>query len=233
MTVAVIIPWRAGCPHRERSLTWVLDQHRHSHPDWDIALATAPRSGPWVKADAIANGAAAADADVLVIADADVWCEHLEVAVDAVTTHGWAVPHDLVHRLSPDSTDQVLAGADWPGLPLSADNLRDSRPYRGFAGGGITVVRRDVLDAVPLDSRFVGWGHEDEAWAHALGTLIGPPWRGSADLVHLWHPPQQRATRSIGNQTSRQLLARYRRARSDAAVMRTLVEEGRPCPSPI
>lgn len=224
MTAEVVIPWQAGCPHREAALEWVRGR-------WDAAgfpSVVGTTEGPWCKAAAVADGLTRTTADVVIVSDADVWCDGITDAVAQVDAHGWAVPHRLVHRLSADSTAAVLAGSDWHGLPLSRDNARDRRPYEGYRAGGIVVLRRDVIDTVPLDRKFVGWGGEDEAWSMALTLLIGEPWQGDADLVHLWHPPQQRMTRTRGSRDSQGLLAAYRRARRSPEEMRALVEEGRP-----
>jgi hypothetical protein len=158
------------------------------------------------------------DADVLVIADADVWVDPAE-AVAACQT--WAVPHLKVHRLSEQSTQTVLEGGDWRGLPL------DQKPYKGFLGGGVTVIRRSLYEQVPLDRRFVGWGQEDESWAMALESLFGEPWRGGRDLVHLWHPPQPRKSRSVGSDAGRELKVRYSRARRHPERMRAIVDESK------
>ena len=163
----------------------------------------------------------------MVVADADVWCDPAP-AVAAVAEHGWAIPHLLVHRLSQASTETLLtegAWFDWHDLALSTDNRQDSRPYRGHETGTLVVVRREVLADVPPDRRFVGWGHEDDAWAVALRTLVGAPWRGGDDLVHCWHPAQPRQSRTVGNPASLALYRRYRAARGRRAAMRALLDE--------
>lgn len=224
MTVAVVFPWRSGCPYREELYRWVRGKYETLHPDWELVTGRSDE-GLFSRSQAILDGAARTDADVLVVADADVWCDPTE-AVDHIEAHGWAVPHLLVHRLSPESTQRLLAGEDWRGLPLSTDNRQDRRPYRGNETGTLVVLRRDVLEAVPPDRRFVGWGQEDEAWAIALRGLHGVPWRGRADLVHGWHPPQPRKSRVTGSDASAALLARYRRVRT-AQALRELVDEAR------
>lgn len=226
MTVSVLVPWTPGCPWRERAWAWVSEKYSATFPDWELVIGDGATSAGYSRSRAILDAAAKAAGDVLVIADADVWCDP-GPAVDQVADAGWAIPHELVHRLSPDSTDLVLAGADWRGLPLSTDNSQDRRPYRGHPTGTLVVVRRDVLVDVPPDRRFVGWGHEDDAWACALRTLVGAPWRGRDDLVHLWHPPQPRVSRRVGSNESAALMARYRRARLRPARMRALLEEVR------
>lgn len=218
MDVEVIIPWRGGCVWRERALRFV--RSRYGLP---VTIASAP-AGPWCKAAALMPAVAASCADVLVVADADVFTDGLDAAIDAVRDGAaWAVPHRLVHRLTEDGSRGVLAGADWRTMPVA------QLPYVGFEGGGLVVLRREVAVEVPMDSRFLGWGQEDESWALALRTMVGSPWRGTAPLVHLWHPPQNRLSRRWGSTESRALAGRYRAAYGDREAMGRLLEEVAAC----
>lgn len=224
MSVAVLIPWRGGDPYRERAWEYVRSFYAEHHPDWQVVEAPAPE-GPWRKGAAVNPAVEGSDAEIIVQADADCFTEGLVDAVRAIEDGvGWAVPHALVHRLSAEGTAAVFAGNDWRGQKLV------QRPYQGFLGGGILVARREVFEAVPLDPRFEGWGSEDESHALALNALFGRPWRGTADLVHLFHPPQERESRRRGSRESWALRRRYFGARRDPAAMRALLEEAR-CPS--
>lgn len=218
MRVQVIVPWRGGCPHRESALAWVLD--RYEALGLEVTLAPAP-AGPWIKAHAVTPAIEASDAELVVVADADVWSDGILAALLALNERPWAVPHQLVLRLTEAATAAVTAGADPLVQPL------EEKPYRGVAGGGILVARRDVLLDVPLDPRFVGWGGEDHALGYALTALHGNPWRGTAPLIHLWHPPQDRLTRRVGSRAGDRLKRRYQAARGNPRRMRTLVEEAR------
>lgn len=225
MTVSVVIPYRAGGPHRARALDWVREQYRRF--GWEFLLGASP-DGPFSRAAAILDGVHRAASEVIVVADADAWTDGTPCAVEQVLAGArWVVPHWSIHRLSPDSTTAVLAGAHWRGLPLSTDNPQDSKPYRGHETGTIVVMRRDTLLEVPPDRRFVGWGHEDDAWACALRTLVGPPIRRRDDLVHLWHPPQPRESRRVGSSAGVALYRRYRAALHRPDVMRALIAEAR------
>lgn len=225
--IGVVIPWRSGDEHRERALDWTTRRYEHAFPDADIRLGHCNPDLPFNRAEAILDGESRSDADVLVIADADCWCDQIPHATAAVAlgTAAWAVPHRLIHRLSEDSTERVYAGTDWHGLPLSTDNPQDRKPYVGNEAGTLLVIRRDVLLDVPPDVRFVGWAREDKAWSYALRLLVGAPWRGTGDLVHLWHPPQPRASRIKGSPESERLFHRYARARRDPVAMRSLINE--------
>lgn len=223
--VAVVVPWRPGCPHRERGWQWLRGAYAATHPDWDVVEAQAP-SGPWIKALAVAPAIEASEAEIIIQADADCFTDGLLDAVQAVEDGaGWAVPHLKVHRLSEEGTEAVYTGKDWRGQKLM------QRPYQGFLGGGIVVARREVFEAAPLDRRFISWGSEDEAHAFALRCLFGKPWRGSAGLVHLFHPPQERETRRWGSRESWALRRRYFDARRDPAAMCALLEEARCLPT--
>lgn len=221
--ISVLVPYRAGCPHRERSWAFIQACYKAVHPDWEIVTGTCAE-GPFNRSQAILDAAGKASGDVFVVADSDVWCDP-QLAVDEVARVGWAIPHLYIHRLSEEGTNAVLAGADWHDQPLSQDNLQDSRPYKGHETGTLFVILRDVLFEVPPDVRFVGWGQEDSAHSAALNTLVGKPWRGTDDLVHLWHPAQPRRSRIVGNEASKALLARYKSARRSPELMRALIDE--------
>lgn len=165
--------------------------------------------------------ASASRADILVIADADVWCDGVGEAVDAIEGGaGWAVPHDKLYRLTEQATAGVLAGGGWPGV-----RHLDERPYRGHEGGGIVVLPKPLAVDVPLDPRFRGWGHEDDSWAIALSAVAGGPWRGTEPLWHLWHPPQVRVSRRIGSDGGKALFRRYWAARNRPEQIRALLRE--------
>lgn len=159
--------------------------------------------GPWRKAVAVNNAIRRASGDVLIVADADVWCDGIDAAVaEVVSGAPWAVPHNRVARLTHKATADVLAGG-----ALGGDTIE--KPYPGIEGGGIVVMHRDLWRLAPMDPRFVGWGQEDEAWGIVLRTYGGKIRRHKSTLWHLWHPPQERESRGIGSEASMALFRRY------------------------
>lgn len=218
----VVIPWRGGCPYREANLGHVLNWWATNHPQWPVTLGVPDTDGPWCKAHAIHQAGPFGDALVIVVADADVICPDVAEAVAAVTKSGsWAVPHRTVCRMTYTATAATVAdGAPLPDLRAGRRALAGHviEAYTGTPGGGITAIHSRVLDDVPMDPRFVGWGQEDQAWSLALSRLAGAPWRGQGTLWHLWHPPQQRVTRGVGSPENLALLNRYK-----AAVIPTLM----------
>lgn len=222
MTTSVIIPWKPGDLHREAALAYVIKRYADEHPELEVIIGQHDPEAPWSKAIAVREGLKTATGDLLVLADADVFTDGLDRAIERVAagTSRWAVPHTTVIRLSEGLTRRVLDGAP----PRATET--DRRPYRGIVGGGLTVIDRRLYEEAPLDARFVGWGHEDQSAGLMWRCLVGEPWRGSANLWHLWHPPQPKLSQAVGSRESKLLLERYRKAAKNPEQMRSLVSEG-------
>lgn len=207
-TVSVLVPWRPDGADRDLAWVYVSQWWAANHPDWQVATGSCPE-GPWRKALAVADALSRANGDLLAICDADVVCDGIDAAVQAVVDGApWAIPHRKVRRLTRSASQAVYVGAP---LEHRLGGLAQ-QPYGGYEGGGMTVLRRETYERVPLDPRFAGWGQEDEAWALSLRVLTGKPWRGRSDLWHLWHEPQPRLNRYVGSRPSQALLVRYQRA---------------------
>jgi hypothetical protein len=218
---AVIVPFRATTPERQTNWAWVRARYADHHPDWEIILAE-QSAGEWVKARALEPALAGAPDDVIVIADADLWCDGLGPAVEAVRAGaGWAIPHGTVYRLSERATRLVLDGAD----PHGQETQEDEDPYAATAGGGFIVSQRRTLLEIPPDPRFLGSSGMDVAWGFALRCLAGEPWRGTATAFHLWHPWDKRSDRVGGlPRSSLWLRRRYRVASHSPWLMRRLLK---------
>jgi len=213
----VVIPFAGECPYRRRALDHVAARY-----PWPVIVA--PGGEPWIKAHAVMAAVEATDAEIIVVADADVWSDGTPAAVEAVASGAaWAIPHRGVFRLTEAASAAYIAGAPLEGLELA------ERAYLGWEGGGVVVALRETLLDVPMDPHFIGWGCEDEAWALALNLLAGHRWRGKSQLAHLWHPPQPRTDRRQGSPANFARLRRYVAARHDPAAMRALLTEAEPC----
>lgn len=225
--VHVAIPWMGDDIHRRAALGWVARRWVDAGCPPTLGL---PNGDVWVKAQAVCNAIGDSTAPILVVADADCWSDGVVEAIELVRRGvPWVVPATRLHRLTPDTTIEVLAGAEpHTGMPVMP--LFDGGPtivQNVLEGGGIVVLRRDVYEDCPLDPRFQGWGQEDEAWAISLRCLHGPAQRLSPPMFHLWHPPQQRKTRGVGSDQGMALYKRYARVHRHPDRMRALIAEGR------
>lgn len=222
MTVEVVMSWRDhGCEYRRRNLQWVLRQW--STTGWPVRTFGADDGHGWCRANDVTPLVESSSADTIICADADCWTDGIYEAVAAVEAGAaWAVPHLMVCRLSEAASERVLAGE-----PPEAQTEFAERPYKGHPAGTLFVIQRDVYLETPLDRRFVEWGQEDDAANLAWTLLYGAPWRGKAPLHHLWHPPQPRRSRGIGNDANLALYRRYKTARNDPGRMRALIAEAK------
>lgn len=219
--VSVLVPARLD---RQRQDLWDFLRPRWEKLGYEIVEGTC--TGPWCKARAVEDALSRATGRILVVADADVWCDGVPAAVAKVKAGAaWAIPHYLVRRLTMPATLEVLASGNWPIRRTTTTYAQP--PYPGRPGGGIVVLSRESYAKVPMDPRFTGWGQEDESWALALGTLLGRSWRGLADLWHLHHPPAARQSRNFGSQASMNLHRRYVVAHRQPRRMEALVAEVR------
>jgi hypothetical protein len=218
---AVLIPFAGTDPDRTAAYHHIAQ--RLTDAGIPVVTGTAPAE-PWCKADAVDDALTRTDAEILVIHDADVWSDGtLEAIAHVEAGAPWAVPHRLVRRLDANATAQIHRGT----TTYSTELRLDRKPYYGHAGGGITVLRRSTYESCPLDPRYTGWGQEDDAWALALTTLHGKPWRGTAHLWHHWHAPQERRDSFVGSDASEALYARYLAANGHPDAMRVLIGEAR------
>lgn len=214
----VIVPYAGDCSHRKRALDWTTAAHSSEGRNVIVGYGNAAR---WNKAEAVRDALDRSEADIIVLADCDVWCDDLAPAIEAARESHWVVPHGEVTRLNEQGTTDFLNG--------DRTNLGVEERHRGMKGGGIVILSRETYETCPLDSRFVGWGGEDQAFGYALQTLYGSPRRFKSPLFHLWHPPAPRRSRYRGSKENQMLLARYFETYDavDTDGMRELIGEAR------
>lgn len=217
--LSIVVPWRPGDPGRDRH--WAKLK-----PWWaelgEVIEGRSPE-GPFNRAWAILDGAVRSKAEVLVVVDADVVVD-ITTAVPFAAGGGWAMPHRFVTRLNRAGTDAFYDGQ--LASPVTSAHIEER--HRGNPTGTCVVMHREALEAAPPDPRFVGWGHEDDAWQAALRSLVGDVWKGHAELVHLWHEPQERRSRIFGSMENLRLLRRYESVERSRVGMRRLVDEALP-----
>ena len=219
--VSAIVPFRGGCKWRERSMEYVTARLRSEHPDWQVTVVDST-GDMFSRSEAILRGLERSFGRIIVVHDADSWDKGLNAAVQRVKRKSaWASAHTKVHRLTQAQSERFMHDMDV--------DLQDciEKPYKGTLAGGITVFRRETLEACPPDPRFRGWGGEDAAHGIALKALYGGPVREPFPLVHLWHPEPVRLSRSVGNLENDALMKRYLDAARSRDQIRALVQEAK------
>jgi hypothetical protein len=187
--VIVVVPWRdSGDPDRQAAWQWLSARWKATFPDWPLVEADC--EGPWNKPKALNDTIANLDCRVLVVADADciIDAHRLRWAAHDANVVPWVVPHGPVWRMDQASTARLYDEDPTADLPDDPGLIRN--PYKGFPGGGLFVIGRAQWDRTGgFDPKFTGWGAEDEAFAVAADTLLGPHVRYDGPLWHLYHHP--------------------------------------------
>lgn len=220
-TVSILVPLNTNCPYRQRAWAYVERHYRTHHPEWDLITGD-HGGGPWIKGLALRRAAEQATGEVLVVADADVYTDpiNLAAAVECAAGGDWSIPHKLVYRLTEAETQRVYDGHEPRRGSVTI------APYEGAAGGGLLAVRRDQWDAVGgFDTGFVGWGREDHSFGWAMLGTFGWNVRQDGRLWHLYHPGGE-GGRQPG-EANRALGARYKHAKKNPPEMAALIAERR------
>lgn len=240
--VAVIVPYRAGEPHRDRAWAWCLARMRAMLPaDWACIMGTdngGEHPGHFNHPYAInvaADVAIEGGADVLVVADCDTtfsdpgWLVAAALEVGS-GQHPWALParyvkltEDCTASLTDEETivDCNLSGAeaDPPPYPFETEWVGD-----GVSWSGMVIVPAEAFRRVGgYDERFAWWGADDVCFGLSMDTLWGQHHRAPGAVVHLWHPAPEGET--YGHQAHKvqaALTEKYKAAAGNLAAMRNV-----------
>lgn len=214
---ALLVPYRAGDPHRDAVWAWMKARWKHHLPD--VPIVTGTNRGEFNRSKAVNAAArkAPADAEVFIIVDADIWCAPQVVQACIEETVDYAVPWRQILKLDERITRYFLA-QDPAKVELSTRKLQGHIAWRGSGYfGGMIMVARNAFEGVGgMDERFSGWGFEDTAFVYKMDELAGRSSfnsdRGWANMVHFWHAPQPEALNGI-RQRSVDLFNEYREKR--------------------
>ena len=226
-SISVLVPFRDD-GHRGPAMEWIVARWRHYWPEAEVIIRPDDGCDPFSKSQALQSCVREATGDVLILLDADTWCDvpTIRRAVEIAATGRLVQPASKAHRLGQEVTDELLASdpaCEWPMIrPLQVEQT--VRPV-----GFLHVLSREVWDTVNgYDPRFRGWGGEDNVFLYAVETLVGPVVRLNGAIYSLWHPrPRMDGRRVWTGQTQRNsdMILRYAKARGNEPRMRELVGE--------
>lgn len=233
MDVSVVVPYRPdprskgvcrlidGAP-REHIWEWLEKRWVALHPHFELVVAE-PATEVMNRAEARNIGAAKADGEVLIFADADVVAHRRQIeAALAQIEFGadWVIAYREYIQMDGPDTRAVLERE--PTAPVPRPRVARWATHDGNAG--MLVMTRNAFNTVAgYDDRFVKWGWEDWAIANALTVLCHPEVRVDGYVVHLHHPRDRDRSKRQGEQ----LFNRYHRALGDPEAMSALCEEHR------
>lgn len=228
-SVAIVVPFRSNDPDRLRICDWVSRRWQALHPDWPLVLSDdGETSGPFNRSRAVNRGVRSTDADVVVVADADIAVRHgqAEAMVEALAAcEPWVVGYRRMVHLMARPTAEALAKDPAMQIADPIPNRVIRYQSRASVCGLLALRRGDFGNVGGFDARFRSWGVEDVAFAAKCDTLLGPHERIPGDVAHLFHalrPDRKTDAHAIANQA---LGARYDEAIGDADAMTALVRE--------
>lgn len=185
--VVVAVPYRAhNGPRRDLLWRYVRGHLEKHHPDYPIYLGESSQ-GLFNRAHAINDAATKAGAwDIVVVCDADTFVApaQLDEAVGLAAKTGRLVAaFTSVVELDRTATERFLSGDENP--RLSAVRIRT---HDIAIQSSVLAVPRTLWDAVEgFDTKFCGWGGEDNAFWQSCAIIGGEPLRIDGPALHLWH----------------------------------------------
>lgn len=219
MRIAILVPRRAGDPHRDKVWAWVRAWWSEAFPEIPIVEGH-HRDGLFNRSAAVNLAARQAEPwDLALIVDADVICDpdHVRQAMTlAAQEDRLVVPFTVRHNLNARGSHRIMAGERGPWESFVMADYFDQH-------SSVLAVPRSAWDTIGgMDESFSGWGMEDTAFAIAAITLVGPLLRLEGEVWHLWHPapPERRGGRSVVANRARDAL--YKAALGDPAAIRSL-----------
>jgi hypothetical protein len=219
--VVVLVPRRAGVPERDRVWDY-LKLWWKRHTSWPV-IEGHHYGGPFNRSRAINRAAQDAGSwDIAIIADADALVSEEQLAEGirlARSADRYIVAFEIRNELAAESTERIISGSsgDWGGMQYEQ--------VRG-ACSAMNVINRTLWERVGgFDERFVGWGWEDVAFAHAADTFAGQDYqRVPGVLWHFYHPPSpEQHAESETYKANTELHDRYANARMEVERMRRLL----------
>lgn len=193
------ILWR---PHdaREPGFRWVCDYYKARIGTPHVELDQS--SGLFNRAALINRAADRFPGKILLISDADCFpCdETLFRGIESVRKDPsrLCLPHNSFCGTTKEESRKILQRD--PGTKVTGHDLPKHRKrlVHGGAQGGLWIIHHDLLNQVPVDEQFVGWGYEDVDYLHRVLHFRFP-----GTLFHIFHPKASMARRRANLQRLR------------------------------
>ena len=185
MSVEVVIPWRdSGCEFRRQALAYTTAWWSKQ---FSVRLVDS-RHAQFNRAAARNRGVASSNADIVIVADADVLvpAAQADAAVSlAKKVEGLVNPFEECVYVSCVATIDLYNHGD---LSAITDLAHQGDPQFRPTTGRVFVMQRTSWLEAPMDELFEGWGGEDDAFviqcrARGLDVL-----HVSGFAYHLYHP---------------------------------------------
>ena len=169
--------------------TFVVERLKALYPEAEIIIGDYELK-PFSRGKAINNGVSKATREIVFIMDTDFIFDKdiVEKAVDLIENRQapWIIPFNYVHHVNDELTSEILE------LPvdfhLAGRDMQVNRHLHQGLGSMCCMLKDDFERIGGFDENVIGWGYEDNVFAHIANTLIGNYVRLDVPILHLWHP---------------------------------------------
>lgn len=186
--ISILIPFRDNGTRKEQR-DWLHNRWLKLFPSAEIIVSEDDGLNPFSKTIAVNNAYKKASSDIIAMVDADCWIDPKVILDSAARIRSgeisWSRPCDDVYKLTESFTKKLIKQDSDIDLVVTEEDYQGITKAIGF----VVVFSRDQFEkAGGMDSRFRGWGGEDNAWNLMLTTLFGDAHEGVDVGYHFWHP---------------------------------------------
>ena len=169
--------------------TFVVERLKALYPNSEIVMGDYELK-PFSRGRAINNGVSKATRDILFIMDTDFIFDKgiVEKAVGLIERRQapWIIPFNYVHHVNDELTSEILESP--VDFVLCKKDMQVNRHLHQGLGSMCCMLKDDFERIGGFDENVIGWGYEDNVFAHIANTLLGNYVRLDVPILHLWHP---------------------------------------------
>ena len=219
--LSVVIPWRdSGDEYRRKIFNWIKERYELGLPSFNIELVLCDSGDqPFSRGDSRNHGVEHASNELILLGDADTipfdnWLfdgvRLLQVGAP------WVIPYGRsgYYNINKEDSQWVLQ-QDPKSVEIFPNELGFEHRLLSWAGQ-ILLSKESFMAVGGYDTRFTGWGYEDNAFKDALDVIVGEHERVEDGVTgHIWHPaPVESTWAQPFIRENRQLYERYQNAKS-------------------
>jgi predicted glycosyltransferase involved in capsule biosynthesis len=232
MKISVLIPFK-DAENRSDQFKWLHKRWESLGKDFEIVVSSDDGNIPFSKTIAVNNAYRKSTSDILAMVDADVWLDP-QILLDAAdfirkSPNSWVRPCEDVYRVNRENTNKILSIS--PDDPFPNITKDDCERISGATGGVFIFSKKQFETVGGMDSRFRGWGGEDNAWNTLMDSRFSEAVKWNKNLYHLWHPRDRDDSRNAiwtgQSQRNTDLAKEYDVAATDKALLDKIIKENK------
>lgn len=186
--ISIIIPWRdIGQQDRNDIAEWCFERYKYLFPEAELIISD---SGEEVfsRGGSINKGVQAAKGSYIIITDAD-YLFSATMARQIINKQAWtvAVKSENYFFLNRGVTNKILQ-ENPSDFDIKNFNFEDSATNSSFiVYGGMLAMPKENFLQVQFDTKFNGYGYEDNGFYWTMKAFFGKEYRTGLPMYHMCH----------------------------------------------